>query len=93
VIGLTNDPKRLVELRRARLTSLHQDEETAYVDFDQVRAEITEARRYFARNNWPVIDVTRRSIEETSAAIMTLYNRRLEEGGENILSRPSDVLS
>jgi len=93
VIGLTNDPKRLVELRRARLTSLHQDEETAYVDFDQVRAEITEARRYFARNNWPVIDVTRRSIEETSAAIMTLYNRRLEEGGESILSRPSDVLS
>ena len=93
VIGLTNDPKRLVELRRARLNSLHQDEETAYVDFDQVRAEITEARRYFARNNWPVIDVTRRSIEETSAAIMTLYNRRLEEGGENILSRRSDVLS
>ncbi len=44
-----------------------------------MRAEITQARRYFARNNWPVIDVTRRSIEETSAAIMTIYNRRMEE--------------
>lgn len=93
VIGLTNDPKRLVELRRARLNSLQQDEETPYVDFDQVRAEITEARRYFARNQWPVIDVTRRSIEETSAAILTLYNRRLEERGEASLTRPSDVVS
>ena len=43
IIGLTNDPKRLVELRKARLSSLQQDEETDYVDFDQVRAEITEA--------------------------------------------------
>ncbi len=55
VIGLTNDPKRLVELRRARLTSLHEHEETDYVDPETVRAEITEARRYFARQNWPVI--------------------------------------
>ncbi len=92
VIGLTNDPKRLVELRRARLTSLQQDQETDYVDFDQVRAEITEARRYFTRNQWPVIDVTRRSIEETSAAIITLYNRRLEERGETCLSGPGDAL-
>ena len=93
VIGLTNGPKRLVELRRARLSSLQQDEETPYVDFDKVREEITEARRYFARNQWPVIDVTRRSIEETSAAILTLYKRRLEERGEAALSRPSDVVS
>jgi len=93
IIGLTNDPKRLVELRKARLSSLQQDEETSYVDFDQVRAEITEAKRYFARNQWPVIDVTRRSIEETSAAILTLYNRRREEKGEATMGRPSDVIS
>lgn len=79
VIGLTNDHKRLVELRRARLFSLHQKEETAYVDPEEVRAELTEARRYFARNGWPVIDVTRRSIEETAAAIVALYQRHLEE--------------
>ncbi|MDA0785937.1 MAG: kinase/pyrophosphorylase [Proteobacteria bacterium] len=82
VIGLTNDPKRLVELRRARLTSLHEHEETDYVDPEVVRAEITAARRYFARKKWPVIDVTRRSIEETSAAIVTVYNRHLEESGK-----------
>ncbi|MEP4886279.1 MAG: pyruvate, water dikinase regulatory protein [Alphaproteobacteria bacterium] len=83
VIGLTNDPKRLVELRRARLSSLHEHEETDYVDPEVVRAEITQARRYFARNNWPVIDVTRRSIEETAAAIVNVYNRWLEEAAEN----------
>jgi regulator of PEP synthase PpsR (kinase-PPPase family) len=78
VVGLTNNPKRLVELRRARLTSLHQNEETPYVDPEKVREEITDARRYFARNEWPVIDVTRRSIEETATAIVTLYDRRRE---------------
>jgi regulator of PEP synthase PpsR (kinase-PPPase family) len=93
VIGLTNDPKRLVELRRARLNSLHQIEETPYVDPDVVRAEITEARRYFAKNRWPVIDVTRRSIEETAAAILSLYNRMQEERGAQNQTRPSDLFS
>jgi regulator of PEP synthase PpsR (kinase-PPPase family) len=83
VVGLTNNPDRLVELRRARLSSLHQTEETPYVDPERVREEITEARRYFARSRWPVIDVTRRSIEETATAIVTLYNRRLEAEAES----------
>ncbi|MEL0144530.1 MAG: pyruvate, water dikinase regulatory protein [Alphaproteobacteria bacterium] len=93
VIGLTNDPRRLVELRRARLNSLHQMEETPYVDPDAVRAEITEARRYFAKNRWPVIDVTRRSIEETAAAILSLYNRMQEERAAQNQTRPSDLFS
>ncbi len=79
VIGLTNDPKRLVELRRARLALLQQEGETPYIDPSAVRAEITEARRYFAEKNWMVINVTRRSIEETSAAVMT----QLARHGEN----------
>ena len=78
VIGLTNDPKRLVELRRARLALLQQEGETPYIDPSVVRAEITEARRYFAERNWPVINVTRRSIEETSAAVMTQLARHTE---------------
>ena len=93
VIGLTNDPKRLVELRRTRLNSLHQMGETSYVDPGVVRAEITEARRYFAMNRWPVIDVTRRSIEETAAAILSLYNRRQEERGSQNLTRRRDSVS
>lgn len=79
VIGLTNDPKRLVELRRARLALLQQEGETPYIDLSVVRAEITEARRYFAERSWPVINVTRRSIEETAAAVMAQLARHTED--------------
>jgi [pyruvate, water dikinase]-phosphate phosphotransferase / [pyruvate, water dikinase] kinase len=76
VVALTVDPNRLVEIRRHRLLMLHRDSESSYVDSDRVRAEVVEARRYFLAKNWPVIDVTRRSIEETAAAIMQLYSTR-----------------
>ncbi|MEX2450837.1 MAG: pyruvate, water dikinase regulatory protein [Rhodospirillales bacterium] len=79
IVGLTNDPKQLVQIRRNRLRMLNQDEETDYVDIETVSAEVHDARRLFTKNNWPVIDVTRRSIEETAAQILTLYNRRREE--------------
>ena len=78
IIGLTNDPKRLVEIRRARLALLQQVEETPYIDPELVRAEITDARRYFTERSWPVIDVTRRSIEETAAAVMIQLARHAE---------------
>ena len=80
VIGLTNDPKRLVELRRARLVMLQQAGETPYIDPTVVRAEIIEARRYFAERNWHIIDVTRRSIEETAAAVIAQLARHVESG-------------
>ena len=82
VIGLTNDPKRLVELRRARLALLQQEGETPYIDPERVRAEITEARRYFTERRWPGIDVTRRSIEETAAAVMAQLARHVEANAE-----------
>ena len=74
VIGLTTAPERLVQVRRNRLLSLNQAPETAYVDQDQVTREVQYARRMFADNGWPVIDVTRRSIEETAAAVINIYN-------------------
>ena len=76
VIGLTVSPDRLVQIRRNRLDSLNQMQETDYVDHDAVRAEIIKARRDFERRGWPVIDVTRRSVEETAAAIVNLVNAR-----------------
>lgn len=76
VVGLTTAPDRLVQVRRNRLLSLNEATETDYVDAERVRAEVQIARRMFADNNWPVIDVTRRSIEETAAAVMRLYNER-----------------
>ncbi len=76
IVGLTNDPERLILLRRNRLTMLDHNEETEYTDIEAVRAEVREARRVFAERHWPVIDVTRRSIEETAAAISKLLTRR-----------------
>ena len=76
VVGLTTSADRLVQIRRNRLLSLNETTETSYVDQESVTREIAYARRMFADNGWPVIDVTRRSIEETAAAIIQLCNER-----------------
>lgn len=76
LVGLTKDPDSLVEIRRSRLKLLQEDKETTYIDPEYVREEVQEARRFFARIGCPVIDVTRRSIEETAAEIMMLLSRR-----------------
>jgi [pyruvate, water dikinase]-phosphate phosphotransferase / [pyruvate, water dikinase] kinase len=79
VVGLTVGPERLVAIRRNRLASMNEEDlETDYVDLDMVRTEMNAARRVFAIHGWPVIDVTRRSIEETAAAILNLYQRPVE---------------
>ncbi|WP_277969841.1 MULTISPECIES: pyruvate, water dikinase regulatory protein [Sphingomonas] len=76
VVGLTTSADRLIQVRRNRLLSLNQKTETAYVDQEAVTREVAYARRMFADNGWPVIDVTRRSIEETAAAIIALVGER-----------------
>ena len=86
VIGLTTAPERLVQIRRNRLLSLHEDTQTSYVDDERVRDEIKYARRMFADNGWPVIDVTRRSIEETAAAAIRLLSQRSGEEAPSLLS-------
>ena len=74
VVALTLSPDRLVQIRRNRLRSLKERRESAYVDNDSVRAEIVAARRLFERQGWPVIDVTRRSVEETAAAVINILS-------------------
>lgn len=76
VVGLTTAPERLVQIRRNRLLSLNEGTETSYVDGERVKDELQFARRMFADNGWPVIDVTRRSIEESAAAIIRLVQER-----------------
>ena len=73
VVGLVATPERIVQIRQNRLLSLNASDETTYVDKTSVAEEIANSRRIFSKNNWPVIDVTRRSIEETAAAIIDLY--------------------
>jgi [pyruvate, water dikinase]-phosphate phosphotransferase / [pyruvate, water dikinase] kinase len=79
IVGLVINPERLIQVRRNRLLSLNEAAETDYIDEEAVKREIAFARRIFADNGWPVIDVTRRSIEEVAAAIINLHQER----GEN----------
>ena len=74
VVGLTVSPDRLISIRRNRLLNLNEQRESTYTETDSVRDEIIRARRMFERNGWPVIDVTRRSIEETAAQVVNLLN-------------------
>jgi len=82
IVGLVKDPNRLVQIRRNRLRQLDQDEETSYTDIEKVRGEMTQARRLFEERGWPMIDVTRRSIEETAAAVLNLLTERRDGGKE-----------
>ena len=76
IVGLTVSPDRLLQIRRNRLLSLREERESAYVEEQAVRDEIVRARRLFERHRWPVIDVTRRSVEETAAAVINLISAR-----------------
>jgi regulator of PEP synthase PpsR (kinase-PPPase family) len=73
VVGLFASPERIVQIRENRLLSLNATQDSPYVDRLSVAAEVADSRKLFARHGWPMIDVTRRSIEETAAAIIDLY--------------------
>jgi regulator of PEP synthase PpsR (kinase-PPPase family) len=75
-VGLWLNPDRLLQIRRARLTTMGETKTSDYVDENAVRSEIAFTRRLFDRYEWPTIDVSRRSIEETAAAILNLLGER-----------------
>jgi regulator of PEP synthase PpsR (kinase-PPPase family) len=76
IVGLTKDPESLVEIRLARLKIQNHWETNEYVDIEKVREEVRDARRFFSKLDCPVIDVSRKSIEETAGDIMTLLSKR-----------------
>ena len=78
VVGLTTDPKRLSQIRRTRQVAMQDKNNDDYADIEQITDEVRNARRLFASNGWPVIDVTRRSVEETAAAILQYYTKWIE---------------
>ena len=79
VIGLTNDAGNLLHVRRNRLRMMNEQDETTYVDPVAIAAEVTQAKRLFTAQNWPIIDISRRSIEETAAAIIQLRVQQQEQ--------------
>jgi regulator of PEP synthase PpsR (kinase-PPPase family) len=76
VVGLWASPERLLQVRRNRLATMGETKSTDYIDEDAIRNEVAFARRLFERYEWPSIDVSRRSIEETAATIMNMLAER-----------------
>ena len=81
VVGLTTSPARLKQIRKSRLHSLGEEKSIGYVNDDLIEEEIIAAKKIFSRNKWPVIDVTRKSIEETAAAVLNLLRQFKKKGG------------
>lgn len=78
IVGLTIDPERLIQIRTTRLHAMNDGGNHDYVDPVKVREELVTARRLFTQYHWPIIDVTKRSVEETATEIIQLYKQRQE---------------
>ena len=79
IVGLVASADRIVQIRQNRLLALQANPQTEYVDRVSVANEVNDSRRMFAERGWPVIDVSRRSIEETAAAILDLYREHKQK--------------
>ena len=73
VIGLNTEPERLVDLRKNRMSSLKETENTKYTSIENIKKEIIDAKKTFQKYRWPSIDVTRKSVEETAASIIKIH--------------------
>ena len=73
VIGLNTEPERLVDLRKNRMSSLKETENKKYTSIENIKKEIYEANKTFQKYKWPSIDVTRKSVEETAASVIKIY--------------------
>ncbi len=73
VVGLSTEPERLADLRKNRMNSLKKSDNTNYTNLDDIKNEVIEAKKTFQKYKWPVIDVTRKSVEETAASIIKIH--------------------
>ena len=72
VIGLVADPERLADIRRNRVAIMNEHQIKDYTNLDFIKKELNDSKKLFKKNNWPIIDVTRRSVEETAASILKI---------------------
>ena len=73
VVGLSTEPERLADLRKNRMNSLKEIENIQYTDLENIKKEVLEAKKTFQKYKWPLIDVTRKSVEETAASIIKIH--------------------
>ena len=80
VVGLSTEPDRLVDLRKNRMNSLKETENKSYTDLENIKKEVNDAKKTFKKYNWPTIDVTRKSVEETAASVIKIYEIYKQNG-------------
>jgi regulator of PEP synthase PpsR (kinase-PPPase family) len=80
VVGLTTEPQRLVDIRKNRMNALKEKENTNYTNISKIEKEISNAKKTFIKYKWPTIDVTRKSVEETAASIIKIYEINKNNG-------------
>ena len=73
IVGLTVEPERLFDVRKNRMSALKEEQVTDYTNIDKIESEIKNAKEAFKKYQWPIIDVTRKSVEETAASIIKIY--------------------
>jgi len=80
VIGLITEAERLYDIRRNRLNSLKENEASDYTNLEKIRLEVEQSKKIFKKNRWPIIDVTRKSVEETAASIIKIFEIQNKNG-------------
>ncbi len=80
VVGLTTEAERLYDIRRNRLNSLKENEASDYTNLEKIRLEVEQSKKIFKKNKWPTIDVTRKSVEETAASIIKIFEIQNKNG-------------
>ena len=80
VIGLITEAERLYDIRRNRLNSLKENEASDYTNLEKIRLEVEQSKKIFKKNKWPIIDVTRKSVEETAASIIKIFEIQNKNG-------------
>ena len=73
VVGLTSEAERLLDIRKNRMNTLQETENINYINFENISKEIEDAKKTFKKYKWPVIDVTRKSVEEIAASVIKIY--------------------
>ena len=78
--GLITEAERLFDIRRNRLNSLKENEASDYTNLEKIKQEVDQSKKIFKKNKWPIIDVTRKSVEETAASIIKIYEIQNKNG-------------
>ena len=74
VVGLTAEPLRLLDIRKNRMNFMNEKRPGSYIDIEKIKLELEIAKKIFKKNNWPIIDITRKAVEETAASVIKIYD-------------------